>query len=101
MKKIVKLSVVRNDRAAKEARYIRSRLGNAINTIRMHLGDNLAGYGIVAWDREGKTVSSIVNRNSSPFARAVVPLFVKDKLEQHTTEDFIIDSLTSPPDEGS
>lgn len=101
MKKVVKLSVFKNERAAKEARNIRSRLGHSIGTIKSHLGADLAGYGMVAWDREGKTVSSIVMRACSPIAKSLLPTFVKDKLEQHLTEDFTIDSLTAPEPDGA
>lgn len=101
MKKVVKLTVFKNDRAAQQAKEIRSRIGHSIETIKSHLGDNVTGYGMVAWDHEGKTVSSVVMRANSPIARGLLPTFVKDKLEQHITEDFTIDSMTSPNPDGA
>ena len=99
MKKIVHLSVVKNERAKIEGTRIRGLIGDSIRSIRAHLGDDLCGYGLVAWARDGRIVTSIVKTPNGPIGLAVVPTFIKDKLEQHATEDFIICSINAPPPE--
>lgn len=96
MKKVVKLSVFKNERAATKARDIRGRMGNAINTTRTHLGNDLSGYAIVAWGKDGRVISSLVNADISPISRSIIPQFVKDKLEQHVTEDYTLETLAGP-----
>jgi hypothetical protein len=94
LKKVVRLTLIRNERDHKQAKEIRAKMGDSIKSARAHLGDGLIGYGMVAWDKEGKTVTTVVNRPKSPLGRAILPRFVKDKLEQHITEDFTVEGLT-------
>jgi hypothetical protein len=95
---IVKLSAVKRKRQAQEATKLRDNMRTVIKTTREHLGNELAGYSIVAWDSRGAVVTSIINTPNSPVSAQILPMWVYSKLEAHVTEDNVIDILNRPYD---
>jgi len=85
-KRVVKLSVVRNQRKAAEAKSLRSDLFNSARRISSAMGDEFGGYAIVAWERNGDVYSSI-NNSYGPIRGRALPSFCRDAISAHVTLD--------------
>lgn len=83
MKKLVRLSVIKNERAKSAAKGLREGMYRHIGNATRDLGDKIAGYAFVAWGSDGTNYS--VLRGGSPILSRLVPEFARDALSQHAT----------------
>lgn len=79
---IVKIASERQARISAEATALREEMltkcGEAVETF----GDNVSGYALVVWDKEGN-LRSAYNAAQGPVAASLVPTFVSDALNRH------------------
>lgn len=87
MARPVKLATVRSEKRHSEAKAMRSEMYHHIGSAVRDAGDDIAGYALVIWDREGYNWSSL--RSGGPVKSRLVSAFVGDALNQHVTCDLV------------
>lgn len=92
MPRPIKLSVVKNERARDDAKFVRRDMYGHIGRIIREAGDNISGYAFVAWDKDGRNYS--VLKSGHPLMPRMVPAFAQDSLSQHVAVDMTKDELT-------
>ncbi len=85
MPRPVKLSVIRNERQRESAKDVRRELYRRMGEIVNDAGDNLAGYAVVVWDKNGSNWSNL--QGGGPIRTRMAPSFVSDALNQHVACD--------------
>lgn len=80
--KIVRLSVVRNQRKADEAKFMRSDMFRCARNITSAFGDEFSGWAFIAWDRKGD-IRTALNHGYGPLAWASLPEHARDALQRH------------------
>ena len=78
MADLVRLSVHRNTKDQRARRQVRSNLRGDAGSIARH---DVAGYAIVAWDRDGRTQWTSFDPGVSSVTPRAVPDFVRSTLE--------------------
>lgn len=87
MPRPVKLSVIRNERERGNAKRLRREMYGHIGNCVREMGDSIAGYAVVMWDKDGYNYSTL--RAGGPIKSRLLPTFVNDALTQHVTLDMI------------
>jgi hypothetical protein len=87
-KRIVKLSVIRNQRKAAEAKSIRSDLFASARNITRDIGDDIGGFALIVWRRNGEACSAI-NNCYGPLRGRSLPSFCRDAISTHVTLDLM------------
>lgn len=82
MTKAVRLDEIANERRQRDAKTIRERLFSACRNAIDEQGDDLAGFALVVWDREGDLRSAYDARHG-PIGPYLVPTLVSDALNRH------------------
>lgn len=85
MPRPVKLSVVRDERTAEAAKGLRGEMFRGIREAISDMGNDIAGYAFVAWDKHGANASTL--KSGGPIQSRLAPTFVSDALTQHVTVD--------------
>ena len=80
------LRVVQDARRREEARDIRAALFAQCRSILDQLGDNVSGFALVIWDRQGDLRSSY-DTGYGPIGPALIPTLAGDALNRHVTLD--------------
>ena len=80
--KLVRLSIASSEHKANEAREIRASLFGRCRAAIDHLGDDIAGFAVVVWDRRGD-LRSAYDTTRGPIGPALVPTLVADALNRH------------------
>jgi hypothetical protein len=89
-RKVIKLNVVRNERKKEEYKKIKKEFFKRAKECLSFCSDNIGGYALVIWDKDGTAVSTI-DVLMGNISRSLVPSFVSDKLNRH----IILDNLES------
>lgn len=89
MPRPVKLSVVRDERRLSEAKELRRDLYGNLASALQQAGQNVSGYAVVVWSKDGANYSAV--RGGSPILTRMAPSFVKDALNQHVTINMVED----------
>ena len=76
------LSEVANDRKRKEARELRASLFARCRSALDQMGDDISGFAIVVWDKQGD-MRSAYNAERGPIRAAIVPTLCADALNRH------------------
>ena len=97
-RKIVRLSIVRNDRKASEAKHIRHDMHAAVRSVCADFGDETSGYALVTWTRKGE-VQSLVNQGYGPFGWGCLPEIYRDAINRHISIAVANPSSTIPRDD--
>jgi hypothetical protein len=84
MRRVVKLQVVRSEKARAEAKELRREFYQSVGDIMADAGDNVSGYAIVMWNKDGENWSVV--KPGKPFLSRMVPTFAGDSLTQHVTK---------------
>lgn len=102
IRKIVRLSLVRDERKALEAKLVRASIFDCGRDVVRILGDNISGFALVSWDRKG-SVSTALDCGYGPITRRRIPSFCLDALQQHVVRDLLDTELRepAPEDEGA
>src|ERR1700730_11621497 len=82
MKPLLSLGVVANDRRREEAHNARALLFAQCRSILDELGDDVSGFALVVWDREGDLRSSY-SVGYGPLRTALIPTLAGDALNRH------------------
>ena len=82
--KLVSLKLVANNQRQKKARNVRQELFGQCRSIVDQLGDDVSGFALVVWDREGELRSAYYTGNG-PLRPALIPTLVGDALNRHVT----------------
>ena len=82
--KPVSLQLVANDQRRQKARDIRDELFSQCRSIVGQLGDEVSGFALVAWDRQGDLRSTYCT-GYGPLRPALIPTLVGDALNRHVT----------------
>lgn len=80
------LAVVANERRKNEARQSRARLFAQCRQIVDELGDDVSGFALVVWDRNGE-LRSAYDTGQGPLRPGLIPTLVGDALNRHVTLD--------------
>ncbi len=83
--KPTKLSIVRSERNHAAAKSLRREMYSHIGNIVRDAGDEIAGYAIVVWDKDGWNWSNL--KGGGPIKSRLIPTFVSDALTQHVAVD--------------
>lgn len=90
----VNLSIVRAERqmaqTKRHAREMRSDLFKAARGMLRQAGDDIAGYALIVWDKDGDTGSKY-KRIGGPIGRRAIPLHAANVLNQHVAADMADD----------
>lgn len=87
MPRPVKLSLVRDERREKHAKEFRKDMFNGIRDIVKDAGNDIAGYAVVVWNKDGANWSTL--KPGGPVQSRLTPTFVGDALTQHVTCDLV------------
>jgi|SRR5579864_2549468 len=82
MAPVTPLALVAASRRKDEARGVRASLFKRCRAAIDQMGDDIAGFALVVWDREGDLRSSY-DTNYGPIRPALVPTLVADSLNRH------------------
>ena len=82
--KLVSLQLVANDQRRQKARNVREALFSQCRSIVDQLGDDVSGFALVAWDRQGELRSTYYT-GYGPLRPALIPTLVGDALNRHVT----------------
>jgi hypothetical protein len=81
-KKSASLQVVANDKRRLEARETRRMLFVRCRTAIEEMGDDIAGFALVVWDKEGH-LRSAYDTTRGPIRAPLMPTLVGDALNRH------------------
>ena len=81
-----RLQAIANDRRHQEARDVRSALFEQCKSVLAQLGDEVSGFALVVWDRQGD-LRSAYDTGYGPLRPALIPTLVGDALNRHVTLD--------------
>jgi hypothetical protein len=79
---ISRFSVIASEQKANEAREIRASLFGRCRAAIDQMGDDIAGFAVVVWDRRGDLRSSY-DTTHGPIGPALVPTLAADALNRH------------------
>lgn len=97
-RKIIRLVQARNERKAAEARNVRENMFAGARAAAADHGDDIAGFALVSWRRDGGMHTSIFT-GYGPVADSMVPMQVHDALQRHLTIEIAERAaITSPFD---
>ena len=82
MTRPLRLKDVSSDLKAREAREIRAALFQRCRAAIEQLGDDIAGFALVVWDKEGE-MRSAYDTTRGPIRAPLVPTLVADALNRH------------------
>lgn len=85
MTKPVKLSIIRSERNHADAKDLRREMYRHLGNIIREAGDDIAGYAVVIWDKDGWNWSNL--KAGGPIKSRLLPTFVGDALTQHVSVD--------------
>jgi hypothetical protein len=97
-RKVVRLSVVRNERKAAEVKHMRRDMHTAVRSTCRALGDDLSGYALVSWTRGGE-VHTNINEGYGPFGWGSLPGQCHDAINRHIAIVIANPDATIPHDE--
>lgn len=80
----IRLAAVRQAQQSLRAQEVRADLDDAIEGAKETLGDDLQGFALVTWGRDGQLISRY-NADEGPISHAVMPTLVADALNRHVT----------------
>jgi hypothetical protein len=95
MKRVTRLSVVRNEKRAATAKAARANAFARVRECTAELGDDFIGYAMVFWGRDGQMLS--VLRKGGPVMPRMLPAVVHDALQQHVTSDMTEEEIGFVP----
>jgi hypothetical protein len=81
-KRSIRLAPIADKRRADEARTIRAALFVRCRAAIDQVGDDIAGFAIVVWDRNGD-LRSAYDTSHGPIGPALVPTLAADALNRH------------------
>jgi hypothetical protein len=67
-----------------EAREVRAALFNQCRSLLLELGDDVSGFALVAWTRNGE-LRSAFDTGYGPLRPALIPTLIGDALNRHVT----------------
>ena len=79
---VPRLRVVVSERRRDEGRDLRQALFQRCRAVIDQLGDDMAGFAVVAWDRSGD-MRTAYDAARGPIGPALVPTLVSDALNRH------------------
>lgn len=82
MTKHISLMEVLGERRAEEARDVRRTLFESCRTVLADLGDDVSGFAVVVWTREGE-LRSALDTGYGPIRPALIPTLAGDALNRH------------------
>ena len=88
VRKIVRLSVVRNERKRAQAKRIYRKMFDVCRDASKEWGDDIAGFAVVAWNTRGGTLTGY-DTTDGPVDSHVMPNVVAHALHRHVTLDDI------------
>ena len=94
-KKVVKLSVIRNKRVKANVRMVRDAMIQSAKDSVDKLGDDLAGYALVAWSKTDGEPYVSYSTDMGPVGPALISAFVANAL----TERVILSSIVGDDDD--
>jgi hypothetical protein len=77
-----RLKEIANTRRSKEAKNVREMLFTRCRAAVDQLGDDIAGFALVVWDREGN-MRSAYDTTHGPIRAPLVPTLAADALNRH------------------
>jgi hypothetical protein len=80
------LSEIVSDRKRADAKNSRRSLFEACRTVAGDLGDDLAGYAVVVWGKDGE-LRSVYEAGQGPIKPALIPTLAGDALNRHVALD--------------
>ncbi len=83
---VLSLRVVEDERRREEARNVRAALFAECRSILEQLGEDVSGFALVIWDRQGDLRSSYYT-GYGPIRSALVPTLAGDALNRHVGLD--------------
>lgn len=86
MKRVVRLSVIRNERKHADGKHLRSHLYKEIGASVSRMGDDISGFAFVGWAKNGVIYTTVCS--GAPFGRSI-PEVARDALNQHIAGDLI------------
>jgi len=82
--KPIPLQLVANDQRRQKARDVKAELFGQCRSIVDQLGDDVSGFALVVWDRQGELRSAYC-AGYGPLRPALIPTLVGDALNRHVT----------------
>lgn len=82
MRDSVSLKVIVSDRRAEEAKGVRGAMFSQCRAIMAELGDDVSGFAVVAWTRDGELRSGF-DTGHGPIRSALIPTLAGDALNRH------------------
>ncbi len=79
---LTRLDIVRDNRNADAARKMRASLFQRCRAAIEQVGDEISGFALVVWDKEGN-LRSAYDASCGPISAPLVPTFVADALNRH------------------
>jgi hypothetical protein len=93
----VPLSVVIDEERRAAGRHMRQTLFERCRAAVDQLGDNISGFAIVVWDKQGD-LRSAYDATRGPIGPALVPTLVSDALNRHVAVKLAEERLASSGD---
>ena len=97
MKKIVRLTLVRNQRKADQAKFVRRDLFRCARSQADERGDELSGFALISWDRSG-SFKTALQHGYGPFGWTSIPEHMRDALQRHVSVE-LAQTRTFEPNE--
>jgi hypothetical protein len=91
----VVLADVSLDRKVAAARALRADLYARCRSILAELGDEVSGFALVVWDREGE-LRSAYDTGYGPLRPAIIPTLASDALNRHVALDMATPDRITP-----
>ena len=98
-RKIVRLSVIRNERKASEAKNIRTSLFRSAKNASEYHRDDLSGFALITWNRTGE-MRTALNPGYGPLAWARMPSECHEALNRHVAADLMQNGKIIVPEDG-
>lgn len=87
MTKPVKLSIIRSEKNHAAAKDMRREMFGHIRGLVADAGEDIAGYAIVVWDKDGYNWSTL--KSGGPIKSRLAPTFIHDAIQQHVMLDLM------------
>ena len=90
----VRLHALQDEVKMAEARRVRSRMFELVRKASEMIGNEIAGYALVVWAKDGEMQSSY-DANNGPIRYSLVPTLVSDALNRHIAVMMAEERVTS------
>jgi hypothetical protein len=95
---VVRLVQVRNERKASAAKHMRRDMHAAVRSTCRDFGDELSGYALVSWTRDGNFHTSL-NEGYGPYGWGALPGQCRDAINRHISVSIANPDAAIPHDE--